>query len=234
MSLAYVTFILKSFEGKLSVGTVASFIRYTYTLTSAVQELVNTFRGLHGTFAAVERINYILSGAEIDEALTYGLGKEISKNETDDENVKLFISNGAFEKSQQLNSHYLPTPKSSSNVGRLAWSGDICLEVTALVGSSGAGKSTIVQLLAHFYEKPVLFSVSIGENITYGLPDDNVSKEDIIKAAKAANAHEFIVSVPQGYDTLVGERGGLLSGGQTQRIAIARALLKNAPILILD
>ncbi|PPD71162.1 hypothetical protein GOBAR_DD31959 [Gossypium barbadense] len=83
-------------------------------------------------------------------------------------------------------------------------------------------------------QEPVLFSVSVGENIAYGLPDDTVSKDDIIKAAKAANAHEFIISLPQGYDTLVGERGGLLSGGQRQRIAIARALLKNAPILILD
>lgn len=136
--------------------------------------------------------------------------------------------------------------------------------VTALVGPSGAGKSTVVQLLARFYEPtigritvagedirtfdksewarvvsivnqdPVLFSVSVAENIAYGRPDADVSKDDIIKAAKAANAHEFIISLPEGYDTLVGERGGLLSGGQRQRIAIARALLKNAPFLILD
>ncbi|XVE58616.1 hypothetical protein DITRI_Ditri04bG0183800 [Diplodiscus trichospermus] len=276
--------------GELSVGTVASFIGYTFTLTFAVQGLVNTFGDLRGTFAAVERINSVISGAEIDEALAYGLEKEIQKKEVDDENIKLFTSNGVFETSPQLNSHYMSALKSASNVERLAWSGDVALEdvhfsyplrpdveilnglnltlkcgtVTALVGSSGAGKSTIVQLLARFYEptsgritvagedvrtfdksewaravsivnqEPVLFSVSVGENIAYGLPDDNVSKDDIIKAAKAANAHEFIISLPQGYDTLVGERGGLLSGGQRQRIAIARALLKNAPILILD
>ncbi|OMO85985.1 hypothetical protein CCACVL1_09880 [Corchorus capsularis] len=276
--------------GELSVGTVASFIGYTFTLTFAVQGLVNTFGDLRGTFAAVERINSVISGAEIDEALAYGLEKEIQKKEVNDENIKLFISNGAFEQNKKLNSRYMSALKSASNVGRLAWSGDVCLEdvhfayplrpdveilnglnltlkcgtVTALVGSSGAGKSTIVQLLARFYEptsgritvagedvrtfdksewarvvsivnqEPVLFSVSVGENIAYGLPDEDVSKDDIIKAAKAANAHEFIVSLPQGYDTLVGERGGLLSGGQRQRIAIARALLKNAPILILD
>ncbi|KAL6131970.1 hypothetical protein ACLB2K_070342 [Fragaria x ananassa] len=276
--------------GELSVGTVASFIGYTFTLTFAVQGLVNTFGDLRGTFAAVERINSVLSGVEIDEALAYGLEKEMQQKKLLDENYRLFLVDGSYEKNQSVNTHYMSALKSASNVGRLAWSGDVCLEdvhfsyplrpdveilnglnltlkcgtVTALVGSSGAGKSTVVQLLARFYEpttgritvggedvrtfdksewarvvsivnqEPVLFSVSVGENIAYGLPDDHVSKDDVIKAAKAANAHEFIISLPQGYDTLVGERGGLLSGGQRQRIAIARALLKNSPILILD
>ncbi|KAM1020701.1 hypothetical protein ACFX13_042611 [Malus domestica] len=276
--------------GELSVGTVASFIGYTFTLTFAVQGLVNTFGDLRGTFAAVERINSVLSGVEIDEALAYGLEREMQQKKLLDENYRLFLIDGLSETNQSVNTHYMSALKSGSNVSRLAWSGDVCLEdvhfsyplrpdvevlnglnltlkcgtVTALVGSSGAGKSTIVQLLARFYEpnrgritvagedvrtfdksewaqivsivsqEPVLFSVSVGENIAYGLPDDHVSKDDVIKAAKAANAHEFIISLPQGYDTLVGERGGLLSGGQRQRIAIARALLKNAPILILD
>lgn len=276
--------------GELSVGTMASFIGYTFTLTFAVQGLVNTFGDLRGTFASVERINSILAGAEIDEALAYGLDKEIQQKDALDESIKLFIPNGSIEKTEHLNTRYMSALKSASNVSSLAWSGDVCLEdvhfsyplrpdveilnglnltlkfgtVTALVGSSGAGKSTIVQLLARFYEptrgritvagedvrtfdksewarvvsivnqEPVLFSVSVGENIAYGLPDENVSKDDIIQAAKAANAHEFIISLPQGYDTLVGERGGMLSGGQRQRVAIARALLKNAPILILD
>ncbi|KAI5346990.1 PREDICTED: ATP-binding cassette [Prunus dulcis] len=276
--------------GELSVGTVASFIGYTFTLTFAVQGLVNTFGDLRGTFAAVERINSVLSGVEIDESLAYGLEREMQQTKLLDENYRLFLIDGSSEKNQSVNTHYMSALKSASNISRLAWSGDVCLEdvhfsyplrpdveilnglnltlkcgtVTALVGPSGAGKSTIVQLLARFYEpnsgritvagedvrtfdksewaqivslvnqEPVLFSVSVGENIAYGLPDDHVSKDDVIKAAKAANAHEFIISLPQGYDTLVGERGGLLSGGQRQRIAIARALLKNAPILILD
>lgn len=180
--------------------------------------------------------------------------------------------------------------RKSSSVCELAWTGDVALNdvrfsypqrpeteilkginlllprgnVLALVGSSGAGKSTVVQLLSRFYDptegritlggrdvrtfdksewsravslvnqEPVLFAMSVRENIAYGLPDEKVPFEEIEAAARAANAHEFVEKLPQGYDTMVGERGGLLSGGQRQRIAIARALLKNAPILILD
>ncbi|TYK00307.1 ABC transporter B family member 28 [Cucumis melo var. makuwa] len=271
--------------GELSVGTMASFIGYTFTLTFAVQGLVNSFGDLRRTFAAVERINSVLN-EEVDEALAYGLEKEMQQKEF---RYKLLFSSIDDENSQ-VKTQYMAALKSSSDIINLAWSGDICLEdvcfsyplrpdvnvlsglnltlkcgtITALVGASGAGKSTIVQLLARFYEpkqgqikvsgedirafdkrewaravsivnqEPVLFSVSVGENIAYGLPDDNVTKDEVIKAAKAANAHDFIISLPQGYDTPVGERGGLLSGGQRQRIAIARALLKNSPILILD
>ncbi|XP_027103874.2 ABC transporter B family member 28 isoform X2 [Coffea eugenioides] len=276
--------------GEMTVGTVASFIGYTFILTFAVQGLVNTFGDLRGAFAATDRINSVLSGAEIDEALAYGLNKDIKLKKMPDKEFGIFLVNGFESQTQSLDMPYTTSLKSASSVRSLAGSGDICLEdvhfsyplrpdvevlnglnlclrhgtVTALVGSSGAGKSTIVQLLARFYEpsrgritvagedlrtfdkrewarvisivnqEPVLFSVSVGENIAYGLPDDYVSKDDVIKAAKAANAHDFIISLPQGYDTLVGERGGLLSGGQRQRIAIARALLKNAPVLILD
>lgn len=135
-------------------------------------------------------------------------------------------------------------------------------EKLALVGESGQGKSTIVNLLLRYYEaqkgrifisdqdisevtqkslhdcvavvfqESLLFSGSISENIRYGKP--TAVREEIIDAAKAANAHEFIGELPDGYDSLIGERGVKLSGGQKQRIAIARAILKNAPIIILD
>jgi ATP-binding cassette subfamily B protein len=132
----------------------------------------------------------------------------------------------------------------------------------ALVGESGEGKTTISNLLMRLYEPtggtisidgvnigevtqtslrkniatvfqdPSLFSGTIRENIAYGHP--SVAKEEVVSAAKAANAHEFISKLENGYDSLVGERGIKLSGGQKQRIAIARAILKNAPLLILD
>ncbi len=135
-------------------------------------------------------------------------------------------------------------------------------EVVALVGPSGAGKSTLVNLLPRFFDvtggaillddqdvrdltiaslrkqigkvtqETVLFNDSVRNNIAYGQPE--IPMERIEAAARAALAHEFILRLPQGYDTVIGERGARLSGGERQRLAIARALLKNAPILILD
>ena len=135
-------------------------------------------------------------------------------------------------------------------------------EIIALVGPSGAGKSTIFNLIPRFYDvdagsicidghdirgltqrslrshigivpqETLLFGGSIRENILYGKLD--ASEDEMIEAAKSANAHDFIMELPKGYDSIVGERGIKLSGGQRQRVAIARALLKNPSILLLD
>lgn len=135
-------------------------------------------------------------------------------------------------------------------------------QTVAFVGASGCGKSTVIQLMQRFYDpeqgtvkldgrdlrtlnvawlrsqigvvgqEPVLFATTIGENIRYGNP--RATQQDIERAARNANCHEFISKLPRGYDTKVGERGAQMSGGQKQRIAIARALVRNPKILLLD
>ncbi|NOY05565.1 MAG: ABC transporter ATP-binding protein [Chlorobi bacterium] len=135
-------------------------------------------------------------------------------------------------------------------------------EVVAIVGPSGAGKSTLVDLIPRFYDvvkgsitidgidvrririeslrgkmgivtqETILFNDTVRNNIAYGITD--ISQEELERAARAANAHDFITAFPKGYDTVIGDRGVKISGGERQRISIARAILKNPPILILD
>ncbi len=137
-------------------------------------------------------------------------------------------------------------------------------EMVALVGASGSGKTTLANLVPRFHapsagrillddadisaialsdlranvalvsQDVVLFNDTVAANIAYGVIGSGAGREDVIEAGKAAYAHDFILAMPQGYDTMIGENGVKLSGGQRQRLAIARALLKNAPVLILD
>ena len=160
---------------------------------------------------------------------------------------------------ENVSFHYSDSPeKILDNVNLVAKKG----EIVAFVGSSGAGKTTLVDLIPRFYDptegrvlidgkdlrevriedlrklmgivtqETVLFNESVYNNIAYGLT--NIPKERVIEVAKIANAHNFILELPNGYDTIIGEKGTKISGGQRQRISIARALLKNPPIMIFD
>jgi ATP-binding cassette, subfamily B, bacterial MsbA len=159
---------------------------------------------------------------------------------------------------QDVNFSYLPGEPVLRGINMEVESG----EIVALVGSSGGGKSTLIDLIPRFYDpdagrvliddqdlkelnlasvrnamgivtqEVILFNDSVSKNIAYG--DSGVPEEQIIAAAKAANAHEFISRMPEGYDTLIGDRGVKLSGGQRQRLSIARAILKDPKILLLD
>ncbi len=194
--------------------------------------------------ASVERIEDILDAPEIIEEKKDAQTKDVFTEKIEYKN----LSFSYVDKTPVLKSINLEIPKGST---------------IALVGASGGGKSTLADLLPRFYDpqggellidnvnikdlkindlralmgivtqESILFNDSVFNNIALGI-EDKVSEEDVIAAAKIANAHEFISRMENGYQSIVGDRGQLLSGGQRQRISIARAVLKNPPIMILD
>ena len=202
----------------ISAGTLVMMFTYTYNLTMRF----NYFNSM------MQRINRSLGdAAEMTRVL------DEPTLVADDEDAKpLEVTEGRID-FENLRFRYPDAPKDDYVFE------DLNLHIPAgqrvgLVGRSGSGKTTLTQLLLHVIQaqEALLFHRSIRENIAYGKPD--ATDEEIRRAAEEANALEFIERLPDGFDTMVGERGDKLSGGQRQRVAIARAILVDAPILVLD
>ena len=220
------------------------FILLLFSVLGPIKNLGNVFNELQNGLASADRVFSIID-----------IKSDI--HDTDDAiHIENFKDNITFK---NVNFYYdSESEMILKNINLSLKSG----EILALVGPSGAGKSTLADLIPRFYDvtegsilldgedikniklnslrslmgivtqETFLFNDSVKANIAYGL--ESVSDEDIKKAAIAANANEFIEQLPDGYDTIIGERGVKLSGGQRQRISIARAIMKNPPILILD
>lgn len=230
--------------GNLTVGTMVAFIAYIERLYNPLRRLVNSSTTLTQAYASMDRVFELM-----DEKY------EI----TDRENAKdLPAIQGELRFDRVSFRYEAENELVLNNINFTVNPG----ETAAFVGMSGGGKSTIISMIPRFYDATsgsikidgkdiqdvrieslreqigivlqdsILFSDSVKSNILMGNP--NASDDEVIEAAKAANAHEFILALPQGYDTKVGERGVKLSGGQKQRVAIARVFLKNPPILVLD
>ena len=229
---------------QITPGDFTSFVISFFMLNEPVKKLNGFNLKLQEGFAAVRRIFDILDIE--DEIVTSPNAKKITGfNQEINLNIKAF--------------HYPDKDEPAVRDFQLKVQKG---EAVALVGSSGSGKTTIANLIPRFYDitrgeitidgndlrdldlvslrkliaivtqDTILFNDTIASNITYGQPD--CSKERMYAAARAANAHTFIKAQPDGYETEIGEKGGRLSGGQRQRLSIARALVKDAPILILD
>lgn len=230
--------------GGLTIGTMVAFFGYMERLYSPLRRLVTSSTVLMQALASMDRVFEF-----VDE--TYDIEDKPGAGELKSVEGNILFDHVAFKYDESE----LPVLKDISldvNQG----------ETVALVGMSGGGKTSLVSLIPRFYDVTsgrilldgqdirdfkvrslrdkigivlqdnVLFSESVKMNIKMGNPD--ASDEEVVRAAKAANAHDFVMNLPEGYETKVGERGVKLSGGQKQRVAIARVFLKNPPLLIFD
>ncbi|MCG2042192.1 ABC transporter ATP-binding protein/permease [Staphylococcus epidermidis] len=230
--------------GSITVGTLAAFVGYLEQLFGPLRRLVSSFTTLTQSFASMDRVFQLM---DEDYDIKNGIGAQpikISEGQIDLKHVSFKYNENEKEVLHDINL--------TINKG----------ETVAFVGMSGGGKSTLINLIPRFYDVTqgeilidhhnvkdfltgslrnqiglvqqdnILFSDTVKENILLGRPD--ATDDEVVEAAKMANAHDFISNLPNGYDTEVGERGVKLSGGQKQRLSIARIFLNNPPVLILD
>jgi len=229
-------------KGEISVGSVVAANALIWQIFLPVEQLLAFLRRMRETIPAVERLFEILDQpAERAGERAFEIQTEAAAIAFED------VSFGYDDENKILDGLSFRVPRG---------------ETAALVGPSGSGKSTVIRLLCGFYEPQegqiriygndlsqcspadaraqvslvaqdtYLYPTTIAENIAYGR--SGATRDEIVAAAKMANAHGFVLEQPKGYDTEVGERGGKLSGGERQRIALARAILKDAPTLLLD
>lgn len=230
--------------GSITVGTLAAFVGYLEQLFGPLRRLVSSITTLTQSFASMDRVFQLM---DEDYDIKNGIGAQpikISEGQIDLKHVSFKYNENEKEVLHDINL--------TINKG----------ETVAFVGMSGGGKSTLINLIPRFYDVTqgeilidhhnvkdfltgslrnqiglvqqdnILFSDTVKENILLGRPD--ATDDEVVEAAKMANAHDFISNLPNGYDTEVGERGVKLSGGQKQRLSIARIFLNNPPVLILD
>ena len=235
---------LRGLQGELALNEFVSFLGAMMLAFQPLRRLAQINATLQEGFAAAIRVFSLLDQKSLINEIKNAPDLTIKKSDITLENVTLSYEGQLNSALIEVNIH-IPHGKT-----------------TALVGPSGSGKSSILNLIPRFYDpdsgtvkidnqdiknqtisslrssialvsqEPILFDMSIHDNIRYGRPE--ATKEEVIKAAQSAAAHDFITQLPNQYETVVGEKGYSLSGGQKQRLSIARAFLKNSPILLLD